>query len=85
MQAGEAGRFRVRVTPVSGAGDYVLSVSGTSTSAATPPEVAASSLAEDVILPSEPVFLDITFSEGIDRSASNGDGRFLNQSRMPMD
>ena len=69
VQAGEAGQFRVRVTPVAGSGDYVLNVTGTSGATTSPPEVVTSSLAENVVLPSEPVFLDITFSEAVDLSS----------------
>ena len=66
VQTGEAGQFQVRLTPVSGLGDYVLNVAGATGATNAAPEVVASSLADDAMLTSPPASLRFDFSEAID-------------------
>ncbi|MDO8208319.1 MAG: pre-peptidase C-terminal domain-containing protein, partial [Gallionella sp.] len=77
VQAGEAGQFRVSVTPVSGSGDYTLNIDGATGDTASPPQVISSSLADGIALTLAPDFVDFSFSEALDLSSVSAEDLML--------
>ncbi|MEW5770787.1 MAG: Ig-like domain-containing protein [Pseudomonadota bacterium] len=66
VQAGEAGQFRIRISAVSGGGDYSLDIQGATGDMSSPLAVLANSLADGVAMTASPGSIDFTFSEAID-------------------